>query len=92
SSVDKVVLSKLGIPMIENPDSQYAGDMNSPQVYPKTEEDKKREEMAMNPAAAATGAQGGDTKAGNASASAGGQERKAPKSAQNSPANSNVRG
>ena len=92
SSVDKVILSKLGIPMIENPDSHYSGDMNSPQVYPKTEEDKKREEMAMNPAAAATGAQGGDTKAGTASASAGGQERKQPKSAQKSPANSNVRG
>lgn len=92
SSVDKVVLSKLGIPMQENTESNYAGDMNSPQVYPKTAEDKKREEMQLNPAAAMTGAQGGDTKAGNASASASGKERKQPKSAQTSPANSNIKG
>lgn len=91
SSVDKVILSKLGIPMIENPQSNYVGDMNSPQVYPKTAEDKKREELQLNPASATTGAQGGDTKAGNASSSASGKERKKPKSAVTSP-NNNTNG
>lgn len=84
SSVDEVVLSKLGIPMNKYKDAESVGDENSPQVYPKTEEDKKREEMAMNPAATTTGAQGGNTKAGTASASAKGKTRSAPKSAQSS--------
>ena len=91
SSVDEVVLSKLGIPMNKYKNAASVGDENSPQVYPKTDEDKKREEMSMNPAAAATGAQGGNTKAGTASASAKGKTRTAPKSAQSSQSN-NVNG
>lgn len=82
TSIDEVVLAKLGIPMNKNTEANVLGDMNSPQVLPKSPEDKKREELLLMPQRQ-SGGQGGDAKQGNASSSASGSDRKGPKSAVN---------